>query len=60
MRCCVGAAPRGGAIFVKVDHLDGTASLYGPAPQSLLRNVGWSACLRRSLGGNAPSTWRSA
>ncbi|HZH12490.1 MAG TPA: DUF1491 family protein [Microvirga sp.] len=22
-----------GAIFVKVDHLDGTASLYGPAPQ---------------------------
>lgn len=22
-----------GAVFVKVDHLDGTASLYGPAPQ---------------------------
>lgn len=22
-----------GAIFVKIDHLDGTASLYGPAPQ---------------------------
>jgi hypothetical protein len=24
-----------GAIFVKVDRLDGSASLYGPAPQSL-------------------------
>lgn len=22
-----------GAIFVKIDHLDGTASLFGPAPQ---------------------------
>jgi hypothetical protein len=25
-----------GAIFVKVDHLDGTASLFGPAPQSVV------------------------
>jgi hypothetical protein len=25
-----------GAIFVKLDRLDGTASLFGPAPQSLL------------------------
>lgn len=25
-----------GSIFVKVDHLDGTADLYGPAPQSLV------------------------
>ena len=25
-----------GAIFVKVDRLDGSASLYGPAPQSLI------------------------
>ncbi|MDZ5449959.1 DUF1491 family protein [Labrys sp. ZIDIC5] len=25
-----------GAIFVKIDHLDGTAALYGPAPQSLI------------------------
>lgn len=25
-----------GAIFIKVDRLDGTATLYGPAPQSLL------------------------
>lgn len=29
-------AAEAGAIFVKLDHLDGTASLYGPAPQSLL------------------------
>jgi hypothetical protein len=25
-----------GAVFVKVDRLDGTADLYGPAPQSLV------------------------
>lgn len=29
-------APEAGAIFVKVDRLDGSADLYGPAPQSLL------------------------
>jgi hypothetical protein len=29
-------AAEAGAIFVKVDKLDGTASLYGPAPQSLV------------------------
>jgi len=29
-------AAEAGAIFVKVDRLDGTASLFGPAPQSLL------------------------
>jgi hypothetical protein len=28
-------AAEAGAIFVKVDHLDGHATLYGPAPQSL-------------------------
>ena len=27
-------APEAGAIFVKVDRLDGTAALYQPAPQS--------------------------
>ncbi|HYP58163.1 MAG TPA: DUF1491 family protein [Beijerinckia sp.] len=27
-------APEAGAIFVKLDRLDGTAALYGPAPQS--------------------------
>ncbi|MBF9195264.1 DUF1491 family protein [Microvirga terrestris] len=29
-----------GAIYVKVDHLDGTASLYGPAPQLFLDDSG--------------------
>ncbi|WP_349367518.1 DUF1491 family protein [Salinarimonas sp.] len=29
-------AAEAGAIFVKVDRLDGTADLYGPAPQALL------------------------
>ncbi len=28
-------AAEGGAIFVKVDRLDGTAALYGPAPQAV-------------------------
>ena len=28
-------APEAGAIFVKVDRLDGTAALFGPAPQSV-------------------------
>lgn len=29
-------AAEAGAIWVKVDRLDGTASLYGPAPQTLV------------------------
>ncbi len=29
-------SPEAGAIFVKVDLRDGTASLYGPAPQALV------------------------
>ncbi|WP_232631940.1 DUF1491 family protein [Methylobacterium sp. Leaf118] len=29
-------AAEAGAIFIKVDRLDGTADLYGPAPQSLI------------------------
>lgn len=33
-------AAEAGAIFVKVDHLDGTASLYGPAPQLFLDESG--------------------
>ena len=28
-------APEAGAIFVKIDRLDGRSALYGPAPQSL-------------------------
>jgi hypothetical protein len=29
-------AAEAGAIFIKVDHLDGSATLYGPAPQSVV------------------------
>ena len=29
-----------GAIFVKLDRLDGTAALYGPAPQSMAQDDG--------------------
>lgn len=29
-------AAEAGAVFVKIDHLNGTATLYGPAPQSLV------------------------
>ncbi len=29
-------AAEAGAIFVKIDRLDGTADLYGPAPQALM------------------------
>ncbi len=28
-------APEAGAIFIKIDRLDGEAALFGPAPQSL-------------------------
>ena len=33
-------AAEAGAIFLKVDRLDGTADLYGPAPQSLVDDSG--------------------
>jgi hypothetical protein len=33
-------AAEAGAVFLKIDHLDGTASLYGPAPQSLVEGPG--------------------
>ena len=33
-------AAEAGAIFVKLDRLDGTAALYGPAPQSLAADDG--------------------
>jgi hypothetical protein len=32
-------APEAGAIFVKLDRLDGTAALFGPAPQSLVEEA---------------------
>jgi hypothetical protein len=31
-------AAEAGAIFVKIDYLDGRAALYGPAPQSLAQD----------------------
>src|SRR4029453_8418407 len=31
-------AAEAGAIFVKLDHLDGTASLFGPAPQAVFED----------------------
>lgn len=33
-------AAEAGAVFVKVDHLDGTANLYGPAPQLFVEDSG--------------------
>jgi hypothetical protein len=33
-------AAEAGAIFVKLDRLDGTAALYGPAPQALAEDDG--------------------
>jgi hypothetical protein len=33
-------AAEAGAIFVKLDRLDGTAALYGPAPQTLADEAG--------------------
>ncbi len=33
-------AAEAGAIFVRVDHLNGRATLYGPAPQSVAADIG--------------------
>lgn len=33
-------APEAGAIFVKIDRLDGTCALFGPAPESELAGSG--------------------
>jgi len=33
-------AEEAGAIFIKIDRLDGTADLYGPAPQTELKDDG--------------------
>ena len=43
------SAPEAGAIFVKLDLLDGRAMLFGPAPQSLASNDGARrfTCLHR-------------
>jgi len=33
-------AAEAGAVFVKIDRLDGTCAVYGPAPQSLVEDDG--------------------
>jgi hypothetical protein len=43
-----------GAIFVKVERLDGTADLYGPAPQSLLEDDGIRRFVRMTEEGATP------
>ena len=40
-------AAEAGAIFVKVDRLDGTCALYGPAPQTELAEAGIDRVWRR-------------
>jgi hypothetical protein len=47
-------AAEAGAIFVKLDRLDGTASLYGPAPQSLLGEDGGERLFTSLLENVAP------
>lgn len=39
--------PEGGAIFIRIDHLDGAGVLYGPAPQSVLDEGGSERRFRR-------------
>ncbi len=47
-------AAEAGAVFVKLDRLDGTASLYGPAPQSLLDESGGGRLFTSLLENVAP------
>ena len=47
-------AAEAGAIFVKVDRLDGTASLYGPAPQALFGDRTGERLFTRVLHGVTP------
>ena len=44
-------AAEAGAIWVKVDRLDGTADLYAPAPQSLVEEGGTSRLFQAVLAG---------
>lgn len=48
-------AAEAGAIFVKVDRLDGTADLYGPAPQALIEAEDSGERLFSPLLSSAPS-----
>jgi hypothetical protein len=41
-----------GSIFVKVDHLDGTADLYGPAPQSMIEDSSGERAFTRLMAGD--------
>jgi hypothetical protein len=47
-------AAEAGAVFVKIDHRDGTASLYGPAPQSLVGEGAGERLFTRILAGVTP------
>jgi hypothetical protein len=47
-------APEAGAIFIKLDRLDGSATLFGPAPQSLLDEGGGGRLFTRLLENVAP------
>ncbi len=47
-------AAEAGAIFVKIDHRDGTASLYGPAPQALVGGSGDERQFTRVLAAVTP------
>lgn len=55
-------SPEAGAIFVKVDRLDGTADLYGPAPQSLMADDGgerrFTAIMREASSGDVEEKMR--
>jgi hypothetical protein len=44
----------GGTIFVKIDRLDGTAVLYGPAPQALFEAGDTERLFTRVLEGTTP------
>ena len=48
-------AAEAGAIFVKVDHLNGTASLFAPAPQSLVSADGQDRLFAPVLSAVPPS-----
>ena len=51
-------AEEAGAVFVKIDRLDGTADLFGPAPQSAFEDShpierAFTACLKTQPAPNA-------
>lgn len=47
-------ASEAGTIFVKVDRLDGSADLYGPAPQSMISEEDGERLFLRLLAGVSP------